>query len=145
MYKKIVGMDPRGLKLRVIYVSAMTVVIISLSWAMIVDVRLLLKINPNVSLSDLLKANFLVGAFEVVLAVCGLCLVGLIGFLIARPMGWGKLVLVVRAVAWGFHSAVGIAIGLGTVGQFAPLIAAASLLFALAVAHQIVQPRLFGA
>src|ERR1700723_394886 len=107
MYKKIVGMDPRGLKLRVIYVSAMTVVIISLSWAMIVDVRLLLKINPNVSLSDLLKANFLVGAFEVVLAVCGLCHVGLIGFLIARPMGWGKLVLVVLAVAWGFHSAVG--------------------------------------
>lgn len=129
--------------LRALYVFAMLIVMFALWWTMTIDVRLLLKIKPSASLVDLVTSNFLVRAFEAVLAVSALGLIGVFGYLIARPAGWGKLLLAALVLAWVFHGVAAAAAGFATIDRFAPLLGAAGALLVLAVAHQLIEPRFF--
>jgi len=133
-------MDRVG-KLRVVYWLALANVVVLCVWGLVFDVPGYLR-SFGLTGSE---ATRILPAVDGLLACCFLLAAAPIGYLIHRPLGWGKLLMPVYGFAWIMHGVV-ITL-LGAVARF-PLhvtavwvpIACGVAMFALAIAHQVIDP-----
>jgi hypothetical protein len=65
-------------------------------------------------------------------------------FLAARPMGWGKMLLLFVAFSWVAHGTTAVAMGWTSPEHLTPVFLAAGVLGILGVAHQVIDPALIG-
>jgi hypothetical protein len=125
-------------KLRVVYGLALANLIILMLWTLLFDIPGVASagLRPHWPFTGFIYA-FGVFVFLIVAAP--------LGFLVRKPMGWGKLLLPLYALAWIMNSAIGALIMarfLHVVGLWVPA-ACGLVMLALTVAHQIIDPTFF--
>lgn len=126
-------------KLRAIYWLALANLILVAVWGVAYDVPGMLGVfashgprPPASMIYGFMAFGLLVGAI-------------LFGLLIWRPVGLGKLLLVFAGLSWSMHAAIIALMGtivtppLHVVGLWVPM-ACAAMMFALAIAHQVIDP-----
>jgi hypothetical protein len=134
----------RRRKLQIIYIVVLLDLLVVGVWGELVDVPLIF--GQGMSHGDFPGGSgaLFLNIFRGFLAVSLLLVSAPFVFLVVRPMGWGKIVMLLAALSWSFHAAIGAFMGLAPIEAFSPLIAAAATLVVLAIAYQIIDPSLIG-
>jgi hypothetical protein len=131
-------------KLKVVYAIALANIAVLALWGVVFDVPDALG---AFGLGGPDSSGILLGV-DAFLAICFLICAAPVVFLVRRPMGWGKLLLPFYGASWILHAGMFVimtASGIASfhiVGLWVPA-ACGGLMFALVVAHQIVDPTFF--
>jgi hypothetical protein len=128
-------------KLRVVYGLVLANVVLVGLWGELIDVPLIL--GKSLRLAGFPASSFMPGLQLFMALSLGVAAAPFI-FLVVRPMGWGKFLLLFAAMSWTMHVAAGAIIGLASLDDFAPLLGAAAAMVVLAIAHQVIDPSLIG-
>jgi hypothetical protein len=122
-------------RLKIVYQIALATFWVLAVWGVVFDVPVLFGRGQHLPRAQLV----LMLSVSSVFAAAGFA-VGLAAlvFLTVRPMGWGKLLLLLAALSWIGHGLAGLYLGIGNPVEFSVPIAAGAIMLCLAIAHQVI-------